>query len=118
MEVNILGTKYEIITKDYESEPYFKKWNADGYCCSVEKQIVLCNMLTHPDFDDSEEYAQAYRKRVLRHEIVHAFFNESGLEYNSGIIKNLAWSKNEEMVDWIALQGLKLYEAWKSVDAI
>ena len=118
LKVNVLGTDYEIIIKDYESDPYFKKYNADGYCCSIEKQIVLCNMLSHPDFDENETYAEKYKKQVLRHEIVHAFFNERGLENNTGVINNIGWSKNEEMVDWIALQGLKLYDAWKSVGAI
>lgn len=118
MKVNILGTDYEIIIKDYEEDPYFKKYNADGYCCSIEKQIVLCNMLTHPDFDENENYFQKYKKQVLRHEIVHAFFNESGLEYNSGVINNIGWSKNEEMIDWFALQGPKIYAAWNSVGAI
>lgn len=118
LKVNVLGTDYEIIIKDYESDPYFKKYEADGYCCSIEKQIVLCNMLSHPDFGENETYAEKYKKQVLRHEIVHAFFNESGLENNTGVINNIGWSKNEEMVDWIALQGLKLCDAWKSVGAI
>ena len=118
LKVNILGTDYEIIIRDYDKEPYFKKYDADGFCDSIRKEIVLCNMLTHPDFDETKEYFETYKKQVLRHEIVHTFFNESGLEYNSGIISNLGWAKNEEMVDWIALQGLKLYNAWQSVDAI
>lgn len=118
LKVNVLGTDYEIIIRDYNKEPYFKKYDADGFCDSIRKEIVLCNMLTHPDFDETKEYFETYKKQVLRHEIVHAFFNESGLECNSGIISNLGWAKNEEMVDWIALQGLKLYNAWQSVDAI
>ena len=118
LKVNVLGTDYEIIIRDYDREPYFKKNDADGFCDSVTKQIVLCNMLTYPGFDETEKYAEMYKKQVLRHEIVHAFLNESGLQANSGIINNIGWAKNEEMVDFFALQGLKLYEAWKSVDAI
>ena len=118
MKVNVLGTNYEIIIRSYSEEPYFKKYNADGFCDSIRKEIVLCDMLTHPDFDETKEYWEMYKKQVLRHEIVHAFFNESGLSYNTGVINNLGWAKNEEMIDFIALQGLKLYEAWQSVGAI
>lgn len=27
-------------------------------------------------------------------------------------------AKNEEMIDWIALQGVKIYDAWKAVGAV
>ena len=36
-------------------------------------------------------------KKVIRHELVHAFLFESGLSVNS-------WADNEEIVDWIAIQ--------------
>ena len=28
------------------------------------------------------------------------------------------WARNEEMIDWIAYQGLKIIEAWKAAGAI
>lgn len=58
----------------------------------------------------------AYIKKVKRHEIIHAFLFESGLSECS--YKSDEWAKNEEMVDWFAHQGLKLYKAWKEADAI
>ena len=50
----------------------------------------------------------------MRHEIVHAFLNESGLsdssnQYNGG------WAKNEEMVDWLAIQWHKIDEVYKQL---
>ena len=55
-------------------------------------------------------------KTTLRHEIVHAFLGESGLSANSN--ETDAWARNEEMVDWIAIQGPKIWKAWKEVGAV
>lgn len=55
-------------------------------------------------------------KEVLRHEIAHAFFYESGLWDSSN--GTTAWATNEEMIDWIAIQGLKLYTAWEEAEAV
>jgi hypothetical protein len=54
-------------------------------------------------------------RRVVRHEIVHAFLMESGLDESSNPAD--AWATNEEMVDWFARQGPKIYKAWKEADA-
>ncbi len=51
-------------------------------------------------------------RRTARHEIVHAFLAESGLDQNSD------WARNEEIVDWIALQGPKIFKAWQEAGAI
>jgi hypothetical protein len=32
-------------------------------------------------------------------------------------VPSIAWSKNEEMVDWLAIQFPKMYAAFKSVNA-
>ena len=53
-----------------------------------------------------------YKKQVIRHEIIHAFVFESGLDTCSD------WAKNEEMVDWIAIQFPKLLKAFKEADCL
>ena len=55
-------------------------------------------------------------KKVLRHEIVHAYLCESGLEHCS--LGEDSWATNEEMVDWMAIQGPKLYKAWEEAGAL
>lgn len=50
--------------------------------------------------------------KIVRHEIVHAFLKESGLDCNSD------WARNEEIVDWIALQGPKIMAAWTEAGCI
>lgn len=118
MTINILGTDYSIVKKAYEDDPMFKKNNIIGYCDKIKKGIVLCDMMTAPGWEDEDaEIASLDEKNTLRHEIVHAFLSESGLS-DSAISFQGAWSTNEEMIDWIAIQGPKIYKAWKDVDAV
>lgn len=118
MTVSVLGTDYEIIRKKYDDDPDFKDRSIDGYCDGIYHKIVYCDMTTFPGMEkEPEDRCRLIEKATLRHEIVHAFFNESGLK-DSAFMVEQSWAKNEEMIDWVALQGPKLYEAWKSVDAV
>lgn len=117
MKVNILGTEYIVITKKYDDDEVFKREEASGYCGYTEKEIVLCEMDTYPGWEHETEASRCNQmKATLRHEIVHAFLGESGLSMNSN--ETDAWARNEEMVDWFALQGPKIYKAWQEADAI
>lgn len=116
--VNILGTEYAIIIKKYDEDEAFERRSIDGYCDGLTKQIVCCDMSTYKGWEhEPQETIGAAQKETLRHEIVHAFFHESGLA-DSSLNLDGAWAKNEEMVDWIALQGPKIYKAWKEAGAV
>ena len=117
-KVNILGSDYEIVIKKYEDEPAFKERSIDGYCDPYLKEIAVCDMSTYPGWEGepSESLTRA-QKQTLRHEIVHAFLDESGLNDCASLYGD-AWSKNEEMIDWIAWQGEKIYKAWQQADAL
>lgn len=118
MIVNILGTKYTITFKDYDKDKEFYENNLSGYQTYHDKKIVICNLKTHPNLDNpTEATCKYYEKQVLRHEIIHAFFCESGLNNNS-VHYDGPWSNNEEMVDWFALNGPKIMQAWKQAKAI
>ena len=118
MTVNILGTPYEIIVKKYDEEKEFERLSIYGFCDGYAKEIVVCDMSTYKGWEHEEEKTIiAAQKQTIRHEIVHAFFYESGLWNNSLGIDN-SWAKNEEMVDWIAIQGAKIYKAWQEADAM
>lgn len=115
MNVNVLGAVYtiEYLTKD--KDPALK--HADGYCDSSAKCIVV------RDYTEEEKKEpltlrnlDAYKKKVLRHELAHACLYESGMTSCSNGTD--AWAINEEMVDWIAVQGPKLYEMWKAANAL
>lgn len=118
MTLNILGTEYEIRKLKYKDEPYFEKQSVDGYCDGVLHQIVYCDMTTFPGCaDESADRCAMCERETLRHEIVHAFMNESGLK-DSSFTVDCPWAKNEEMIDWMAIQGPKIYKAWADVGAL
>ena len=113
MKVNILGKDYTVLKKKYSEDTAFEKRSCCGYCTPYTRTIVICDMSTYKGWEeDPPEVIASAERQCLRHEIVHAFFDESGLQacslqYEGG------WAANEELVDWIANQGEKIYEAWK-----
>ena len=116
--VNILGSEYRIVRKKYEDDPYFEKFDCSGYCDGYAREIGICDMTTYPGYETEPMASlKIAEKQTLRHEIVHGFLDESGLADSAALYHN-AWSKNEEMVDWFALQGPKIYEAWKQAEAL
>lgn len=118
MTVNILGAEYTINTKKYDEDEVFERRSIDGYCDSWTKQIVVCDMSTYKGWEhEPAETIATAQKETLRHEIVHAFFSESGLGDSSNAL-DCAWAKNEELVDWIAIQGPKIWKAWQEAGAV
>ena len=118
MTVNILGTSYEIVVKKYDEEEAFDRRSIAGFCDGYAKEIVVCDMHTYKGWEnEAEKTVAAAQKQTIRHEIVHAFFDESGLMDSSSMV-DCPWSKNEEMVDWIANQGMKIYKAWQDANAL
>jgi len=110
MTINILGTPYEIMEQSEKENPKLKE--ASGLCEQYSKKIILNASLREPSDEWTVEDAETYRKKVLRHEIIHAFLTESGLSVES------EWAENEEMVDWFAIQFEKLYRAFGEAGAL
>lgn len=118
MKINVLGTEYTITVKKYDEDEVFERRSIVGYCDSWTNQIVVCDMATYKGWEhEPPDTIQAVQKEVLRHEIAHAFFDQSGLA-DSALNPDMAWAKNEEMVDWFALQGPKIYKAWQEAKAV
>lgn len=115
-QINVLGTIYNIIFKS--EEEVAKDMNDDvgvygGYCNGYIKIIVISN------FDkckDSKEVIKELQNENLRHEIIHAFLNESGLKENSSIAGS--WARNEEMVDWFAIQSPKIHKVFEELGCL
>ena len=117
-KVSVLGTTYTIEKKKYDEEEAFARRNIDGYCDGMARKIVYCDMDTYKGWENEEEETKrANERQTLRHEIVHAFFNESGLMASSAQ-PDCGWSQFEEMIDWWAIQGQKVYRAWQEVGCI
>lgn len=111
----ILGSLYIIKKLDYSDDSEFERKKIDGYCEYEAKIIVVGNLDTFRSFENSTpEIRRIVEKTILRHEIVHAFLFESGLGYSSNSIDG-PWALNEEMVDWIAMQGPKIMKVWQEL---
>lgn len=106
--VNVLGTVYTItVTTEMEDKTLI---GCDGYCDKTNKRIVV----TEAPPDCSLGDWAVYQKKIIRHEIIHAFLFESGLHES--------WKHDdghdEAYVDWIAVQAPKLLAAFKEADAL
>lgn len=116
--VDVLGTIYTIEVLPYDADPAFKKCNIDGYCEQGTHRIVIGDLHTWPGWEDeSDEFIEAAMKHTLKHEINHTFFHEAGLQESCGTYDG-PWSRNEAMIDWWAIQGEKVYKAWKEAGAL
>lgn len=116
--VNILGTNYEIQFDNYKDNTYFEDEKCDGYCDNNIKKIVICNMSTFPNWDnESPEYYEKVEKKILKHEIIHAFLYESGLSSSSFEYKN-GWALNEEMIDFFAIQFSKIAKVFEQLNIL
>lgn len=118
MKINILGTKYKIITRKISEDEIMSKNNWAGYCAEDAKTIVIADTSEERYFPDmTEKEKKTYIKKIIRHEIVHAFLNESGLSVNTST-PACGWAKHEEMIDWIAIQFPKMQKAFKKAGAL
>lgn len=105
LTVNILGTEYKVIREEFGDKDY------DGFCDHTDKTIKIRtdNINNVGDFE-------AMMRKQLRHEIIHAFLAESGLQANFEHYRQ--FGHEETIVDWMAIQFPKMYEAFRSVNAI
>ena len=110
MKVNILGVEYDlkVCTDDEES----RLVGCDGFCDETSKEIVVESYKNQENDPNRKLNISVQTNKVKRHEIIHAFLSESGLAENS------SWAKNEEMVDFFAIQFPKLMKAFKDADAL
>ena len=108
--VSVLGTEYSI---KFVPEEELDKRGINGYCDESTKEIVVGIFVPA---EGKLADLSTYQKKVLRHEIIHAFFFESGLAECSGSVNS--WADNEEMVDWIAHQHNKLHAVFEQAGAL
>lgn len=111
-KVNILGTEYSIEFKGENEDKMFS--NANGYCDYTGRRIVV---LLNPRSDDNMDDWLFEQKRIIRHELTHAFLCESGLIGNTYCVDG-GWAKNEEMVDWFAVQSPKMFKVFQELDVL
>jgi hypothetical protein len=107
-KIGVLGTEYTIRSV-HESEHDPKLEEAFGYTEPFSKEIIIEER--DPRAKDVRKFEEFVNK-TIRHEIVHAFLVESGLDIASD------WAVNEEIVDWIARQIPRMAKAMAEVGAL
>lgn len=110
MTINVLGADYSV-TIFHDSEER-RLTDCDGFCDETTKEIFVENYEDFHDDPRKKQNLDIQIKKNIRHELVHAFLFERGLAENSD------WAQNEELVDWIAIQGPKIYKAWQEAGAL
>lgn len=104
--IDVLGTEIRVLFKDQKQDEALKE--CDGYFDSSENLIVV--KIIEPDAI-SLGNLENYQKKVLRHELVHAFLYHSGMSHCSNYSES--WATNEEMVDWFAIQSPKIFRVFQ-----
>lgn len=104
--ISVLGTDVRVLfRKEAEDE---KLINMAGYYDSSKNEIVV--KIFEPDATSLGDLMK-YQKEILRHEIIHAFLHESGMDACSAPCDS--WATNEEMVDWFAIQSPKIFKLFE-----
>lgn len=109
-EFDILGSRWRIVYRDEAEDETLK--GKDGYCDRTVKTIVIAKDRGDSGFANHK----AYEKEAIRHEVIHAYLIESGLDGNWQHAEQ--YGHDETMVDWVAMQFPKLYATFKELEII
>lgn len=109
MKIDILGSEWTIERRDADKDQMLD--TRDGYTDPSVNLIVLANKRKEDDVLNFPEI----QKRVLRHEIIHAFLFESGLGPN---FEHSNCGHEETMIDWIAWQFPKILKIFEEVECL
>lgn len=104
-KINVLGQEYAIVqdTPKNNSKLEDKFAYVEPYAKKIVVDKTIATSIGVPSGrSDAIENIDGFINKVYRHEIIHAFFTESGIDYN--------FSEDEEdfLVDWFAKQYPKI----------
>ena len=107
LNVTIKGHNWTILCD--KDDEYLN--NCDAYTIYTTRTIVINDWKPQSEY----EAIDVYQRKVLRHEIIHAFMFESGLGEN---FSHPEHGHDETMVDWIAFQFEDIYEVFEKLGLI
>lgn len=99
IKIDVLGTEYVVKFKELNDE------DIDGFCDNTQKLIVI-----RSDNENKVGDFKYLQKKQLRHEIIHAFLSESGLQCNWQHIEQ--FGHDETTIDWFAIQSPKIFRVF------
>lgn len=101
-----MGTDISIAYKTQDEDA--KLYSCDGYADPTTNSIVVRDYEKCKD-PMMMEKPEVYINKVVRHECIHHFFSQCGLDH---------LSDNEEIVDWIAIQFPKIFKAFSELGCL
>ena len=104
--INVLGTEYKI-KENCNIIDYTPLNDNEAYTDFTTKEIII-GKYTKENNDVAN--IQNHINKVKRHEIIHSFLYESGLDCNTD------WARNEEIVDWFAIQYPKISKIFEKLN--
>lgn len=112
-KINILGTTYKVyLNVPHAKDPHLT--GAYGYTDFHGRKIVVADIHTVPGWEEADDVAVAdIFACTVRHEVIHAYLMESGLNGSSNAVD--CWARNEEMVDWFAIQMPKIIKTFSEL---
>ena len=109
-KITVLGQEYTVEEHHEDSDPKFNECN--GYFEPYSKKIVInSDLIANTNKDPmGAENMEIRVKHIYRHEILHAFFEESGISYR--------YSTEDEdfLVDWISTMYPKMKKIFEELD--
>ena len=107
--VNVLGVPYKVYIGTAEDYPILKDNSSSGLCdFSIKAIWVVDTQLDKPEVGDLQN--KKYLTDItLRHELMHAYFHESGIE---------GYSENENLVNYLAMSLEKIYAMCEDAGAV
>lgn len=99
-KISVLGTEYRLLKGSVEAYPNLKEANA--YTDLYSKKIILDEKFGTKEDGFKSSNPESAKRKLYRHEVIHAFISESGFGYN------LSEDDEESLVNWIAEQFPKM----------
>lgn len=110
--IKVFGELWGVKMCELKEDSWFEENNADGRCLPFSRTITVVNAETDTrvvPVRDKQENKRAMED-TLRHEIIHAFLFEAGLNGNA-IVFESGWADNEEMIEFFAWNWERINQA-------
>lgn len=102
--VNVLGTEYEIKSNEDIYKTLMESQNTGE--CDMYAKVISISPQEYIINDSRDDVRKSVYNICMRHEILHAFFHEAGVD---------KYSADETLVDFIAMQFPKMKELFEEV---
>ena len=107
-KVNVLGTEYTIKHMTDKECKKLSICDASGIAELYSRELIIKSNIDDGDgraFDNISEF----ENKVTRHELIHAFFHESGMD---------KYGEDEDLVNLLAIQVPKMLKVFQELNIL